>query len=267
MTFQQKILAEHAVKYLIITVILWLSWSSITAGLSNAVQSGKLEAIAVIMGIVALCSLTGYYTFSYTVVAKTPIQRYFGYLCTLLMGVSLTISLFIIYFIATLWVPEMSMVWSGVLGSLYLGTVIYDNFDLLRMGKDVAAINFFETSIGSGVTADEDHLLEATVEYLREGQRLPFANSLIGRAVTELGQDVKNVKLVNGGKWITEQAEQEQHVIDQKIVELFKPFQEELPKVGIILDQLAVGQSQHVADHLVATLIEEIDSHFDRVLK
>lgn len=263
MTFQNKILIEHAVKYTIITIILAVIWNPVNTGLFNAVESGRLEALAVIMGIIALCSLTGYYTFSYTVVAKTWKQRYFGYLCTLLMGISLSVSLLIIYFIAVLWVPEMIFIWATVLGSLYIGTIIYDNFDLLRMGKDVAAINFFENNVNGSGSGSEDHILETTVDYLREGQRLPFSNALIGRAIAEIGQDAGIQRLVEGGSWISEQAEQEQHVIDQKIVELFRVFEKDVPKIKASLTELEQGQSQHAADNLIAGVIERISKHLD----
>jgi hypothetical protein len=259
MTFQTRILLEHLVKYVLIFIIMALAWSPVNTGLTNAIESGKLEAIAVIMGIIALCSLTGYFTFSYTVVAKTIRQRYFGYFCTLLMGISLSVSLLIIYVIASLWVPEMKIIWSGVLGSLYIGTIIYDNFDLLRMGKDVAAINFYETN----VNIDDDHILDTTVDYLREGQHLRFSNSLIGKAIMDLGREQKHMELVEGGKWIYENADEEQHTIDHKIINLFKPFKHHKPTIANILTQLEAHQSQHVADQLIAQLLTELDDHFD----
>ncbi len=259
MTFQTRILFEHLLKYILIFIVMGIVWIPVQTGLTNAVESGKLEAIAVIMGIVALCSLTGYYTFSYTVVAKTWRQRYFGYLCTLLMGISLSISLLIIYVIASLWVPEMKVVWMGTLGSLYIGTIIYDNFDLLRMEKDVAAINFYETN----VNIDDDHILDTTVDYLREGQHLRFSNSLIGKAIMDLGRERKLMELVEGGKWIYENADEEQHTIDHKIIDLFKPFKQHRTSIANILTQLEEHQSQHVADQLIAQLLTEIDDHFD----
>lgn len=236
-----------------------IAWEPVNSGLRNAIESGKLEAIAVIMGIVALCSLTGYYTFSYTVVAKTWRQRYFGYFCTLLMGISLSISLLIIYVISSLWVPEMNVVWSTVLGSLYVGTIIYDYFDLLRMGKDVAAITFYESSINT----DDDHDLQTTVEYLREGQHLRFANSLIGKAIIELGKDNKDQNLITGGQWILDNADQDQHTIDHKIAYIFTPLKQHRQSISNIIDELQKHQSQHVADQLIAQLLSEIDDHFD----
>ena len=122
MDFTKKILKEHAIKYVIIFVITAFLWFPIKRGLILASESAKLEAIAVIMGIVSLCALTGYFAFSYTTVGKSSLHRFFGYLCTGLLTIPLILTWLILYFIAVIWVPEMKFVWGFVLLTLYLGT-------------------------------------------------------------------------------------------------------------------------------------------------
>ena len=57
---------------------------------------------------------------------------------------AITLSLIIVYFIAVIWIPEMTLVWGITLFSLYLGTALFDNLDLMRMGLDISATRFFE---------------------------------------------------------------------------------------------------------------------------
>ena len=77
MKFAKKIFLEQAIKYVITFIVVALLWGPCKNGLDNAAASGNLEAIAVIMGIVSLCALTGYFAFSYTTVGKSPTQRFF----------------------------------------------------------------------------------------------------------------------------------------------------------------------------------------------
>lgn len=250
MGFTKKILEEHTIKYIITFVIAALLLNPIRNGLISASQSGKLEAIAIIMGIVSLCSLTGYFAFSYTVVGKVWVQRFFGYLCTFFLGLSLMLSLMIIYFIATIWVPEMQLVWLVVLLSLYIGTIIFDNLDLLRMGLDVAATSFFE----------KDHSgkdkFSIALQFLKEGQRLQYANSLIGQAMIELGKEKRNDSILEEGKWIIQNSDQEQHIIDQRVAKTFEQYGDKNHKIKSMVKDLNNHQNQNVADSLIANILE-----------
>ena len=248
MGFTKKILEEHAIKYFITFVIAAILLNPIRKGLISTSQSGKLEAIAVIMGIVTLCSLTGYFAFSYTTVGKIPIQRFFGYLCTFFLGLSLLLSLMIIYFIAIIWVPEMQMVWLAVLLSLYIGTVVFDNLDLLRMGMDVAATSFFEKD-----NSNKDRFTMA-LQFLKEGQRLQYANSLIGQAMIELGKEKRNHPILEEGEGIIKNSDQEQHIIDQRVARTFEKYPNQ--KIKSMVQELKEGQNQNVADSLIANLLE-----------
>ena len=253
MSFTKKILYEHLVKYVFTYTILAVLWNPIKTGLVIASKSGKLEAIAVVMGIVSLCSLTGYFAFSYTTVSKRFLPRIFGYFCTFFLGLSLLLSLAIIYFIALIWIPEMQLVWMATLLSLYIGTVIFDNLDLLRMGLDVAATNFFEKDHENY----SDSKFSSIIHFLKEGQRLEYANSLIGQAMVELGKEKKDKEISESGKWILDNSNKEQHIIDEKVAETFSKYNKD-QKIKKITADLLAKQNQNIADSLIANLLEII---------
>ncbi len=257
MTFGTRIFIEHQIKYAIIVLIAFFLWDPIREGLLLAADANKLEAIAVIMGIVTLCSLSGYYAFSYTTVSKKAGQRFFGYLCTFFLGISILISLIIIYHIATIWVPEMKIIWGMSLFSLYIGTFIFDNLDLSRMGMDVAATSFFE----KGHLGKQENELTKTINFLKEGHRLPFANNLIGKAIVTLGESKKKKTWITTGEWIQDNSIKSQKEIDLKVVKIFTSFGKKDKVIADILAALKKGQEQNVADVLIGRLLERIDKN------
>lgn len=254
MNFRQKILLENAIKYVFILVIAYLCWSPIVQGLQMAAESGKLESIAVIMSIVSLSSITGYFAFSYTTVGKISHERIFGYGATFFLGLSLALSLVINYNIAVLWVPEMQMMWLLVLGSLYIGTILFDNLDLLRLGMDVAATSFFENA--HNLTGKGSDKIDTTISFLKQGNRLPYANSLIGQAFVELGKEKENPELIKTGQWILENSYAPQHEIDKKVAQSFEEYAKKDKKIEEFIISLKKGQTQVIADNLIANLIE-----------
>jgi len=211
------------------------------------------------MGIMALCSTMGYYAFSYTTVDKRVFQRITGYVCTYLLTIALTISLLIIYLISVIWIPEMSYVWAIILLSLYAGNVIYDFLDLFRMGKDVVATSFYEKSIESIAGGSNDEVV-SVINYLKEGHRLSFANSLIGKSIMELSKKSKDMDLEIGGRWILDNSEESQQNIDNKVADLFAKFQESDNKIAEIIVDLRKGQNQNIADSLIANLLEIVNN-------
>lgn len=255
MKFGRRIFIEHQIKYAIIILIAFFLWEPIREGLLLAADANKLEAIAVIMGIVTLCSLSGYYAFSYTTVGKEASRRVFGYLCTFFLGISILVSLIIIYHIATIWVPEMKSIWAMSLFSLYIGTYIFDNLDLSRMGMDVAATSFFE----GGYICKQEDSLSKTIGFLKEGHRLPFANNLIGKAIITLGESKNKNAWINAGNWIMDNSALSQQEIDLKVVKTFSTFGKQDKVIKDILNALKKGQDQNVADALIGRLLERID--------
>lgn len=254
MEFTRKILLEHTVKYALIILITYILWTPIQHGLEAANESGKLEAIAVIMGIVSLCSLTGYYAFSYTVVGKDFAQRYFGYLCTFFLGVALLLSLLVIYFVSVISVPELKLVWMLILGCLYIGTILFDNLDLLRMGMDVAATNFFEKSSFAQSKDKFGHI----VDFLKENYRLETSNTLIGKAIIMLGTENSDDKIISGGRWIVKNSDRPQHEIDNKVADIFLDCAKGDAHIKKILISLKNNQPKHIADTLIAELLEKM---------
>lgn len=252
--FSKTIIREQTIKYIIIFSITAFVWGPIREGLINASNVDKLEPIAVIMGIISLCALTGYFAFSYAVIGKTPLQRFLGYLCALFLTVPLILTWMILYFTASIWVPEMRFVWGFILFTLYLGTFLFDNLDLLRMGRDVAAISFYEKG------HQKNNPLDSTIELLKQGQRLAVANLAIGQAIEELGIAQKDKNLREKGAWIIKEATSDQHIIDRKVVEAFKPYAKSDPKIRDILNHLESGLEQHVADLLIASLLERVSN-------
>ncbi len=256
MSFRQRILFESGIKYLFILILAFFSWNPIVEGLQHASESGKLESIAIIMSIVSLSSITGYFAFSYTTVGKHIHERIFGYAATFFLGLSLLLSLIINYNIAAIWVPEMQMIWFLILGSLYIGTILFDNLDLLRLGMDVAATSFFEKAHTFGGTGMDK--ISTTVDFLKEGQRLPYANSLIGQALIELGKLKDHDEFIQVGDWILENSNSTQQEVDKKIAGTFAPLGEKDKKIEEFVESLNKGQSQHIADNLIANLIERV---------
>jgi hypothetical protein len=255
MSFGRRIFIEHQIKYALIVLIALFLWDPIRDGLLLAADANKLEAIAVIMGIVTLCSLSGYYAFSYTTVSKNASSRFFGYFCTFFLGISILVSLIIIYHIATIWVPEMKGIWALCLFSLYFGTYIFDNLDLSRMGMDVAATSFFE----NGYMSNQETELTKTISFLKEGHRLPFANNLIGKAIITLGESKNKKTWINAGNWILDNSVLSQKEIDMKVVKTFSPLTKSDKIITDILKALKKGQNQNVADALIGRLLERID--------
>jgi|SRR3989344_1389016 len=256
MTFRQKIIFESALKYVLIFIIAFLSWNPISQGLQAAADSGKLESIAIIMSIVSLSSITGYFAFSYTTVGKHFNERIFGYAATFFLGLSLLLSLIINYNIAAIWVPEMQMIWLLILGSLYIGTILFDNLDLLRLGMDVAATTFFEKAHNFGSAGSDK--ISATVSFLKEGQRLPYANGLIGQALLELGKTKENNGFIEVGEWILDNTEASQKEVDKKVAEAFSDYGKKDKKIEEFVSSLNKGETQYIADNLIANLIERV---------
>lgn len=255
MSFKTKILIEHSIKYLIIFLIAAFFWHQTNTGLKQAQESGFLDSIAVIMSLISVACITGYFAFSYTTVGKQFWERFFGYIATFFLGISLIFSLIILYQIAVIWVPQMQMVWLIILGSLYIGTVLFDNLDLLRMGMDVAATNFFETAHLNKSSSDK---LSTTISFLKEGHRLPYANSLIGQALIELGKTKENQNLTKAGTWILDNSDSSQESIDHKVADAFSSYAKSDKKIEDFTDSLRKNQPQHIADNLIAHLIERV---------
>jgi hypothetical protein len=251
MKLSKRIWVEQAIKYVIIFSVTAYVWIPIKSGLLAASGSGKLEAIAVVMGIVSLCALTGYFAFSYMTVGKKPFVRWAGFVCAAFLTIPLILTWLILYFIASIWIPEMSLVWGFVLLTLYIGTFIFDNLDLLRLGKDVAATSFFEQGI-----YNQTDTVSSAVTFLKEGQRLEFANTLIGRAVLELGKTKNNSRLKKAGEWIIDNSKKSQHEIDVKVAETFSKYGENDNRIRDIISELQQKQKQSTADVLIASLLE-----------
>jgi hypothetical protein len=251
MNFTKKSLIEQTIKYIFIFIVVGLFWSKIEQGINNAAISGKLEAIGVVMGIVSLCAITGYFSFSYNVVGKKFVSRMFGYLCAFFLTIPLILSWLILYFIAVVWIPEMKIIWALILGTLYLGTLIFDYLDTLRMGLDVAATSFFEKG---NLQIGGDHL-SSTIHYLKGGQRLPYANFLIGQAMVELGRQKNDQLLINSGKYVLDN-QLSQREVDEFTADVFSKFGETNKKVAQIVLDLKKGQNQNVSDSLIANLFE-----------
>ena len=250
MTFTQKIFLEQAIRYTITFIIVGFLWNPIHQGLLQAVD--KLDAIAVIMGILSLCALTGYFAFSYTTVDKSPVYRFFGYLCAFCLTLPLIITWLILYFIATIWIPEMQFIWALILIVLYVGTFIFDNLDLTRMGLDVVATSFFE----KGHTLQGKDQLSATIDFLQEGQRLEHTYFLIGKATMELGKLKHDNTLIKTGEWVLKNSDKEQQFVDEKIAKAFEPYAKENDKISKIIEDLKKGQNQNITDSLIADLFQ-----------
>ena len=259
MEFRKKVLLEALVRYIVTFFIVALLFPSISLGLHKAAETGKLEAIAVIMGIVSLCSLTGYFSFSYTVVAKSFWSRFWGYVCAFGLTLPLILCWLVLYFVASISIPEMSHVWLIILLTLYIGILVFDLIDLMRMGLDIAATSFFEQGVTG--TKGESDKLESILEFLTEGKRLAYANGLIGTAISELGQLISDRKLTATGEWIQGSPENQQHVVDRKIVEAFEHFSTD-SRIKDILVELNQGQTQVVADSLIVELIRYVKNKY-----
>ena len=149
MSFRKTVLLEAVVRYAITFGVALALYAPISDGLHRAANSGKLEAIAVILGVVSLCSLTGYFGFSYTVVGKSPWFRFFGYLVGFGVTIPLILCWIVIYQVASIWIPELAWLWLTILLLLYLGILVFDLIDLMRMGLDLAATSFFEDGMGT----------------------------------------------------------------------------------------------------------------------
>lgn len=260
MNFRNRILFENTIKYLILFVLGGLLWKPIESGLLKAAETGKLESIAVIMSIVSLSSITGYFAFSYTTVGKIAQERVFGYLATFFLGLSLLISLIINYNIAAIWVPEMQNIWLLVLVSLYVGTILFDNLDLLRLGMDVAATSFFEKAHIQNSTDKTS----SAISFLKKGQRLPFANGLIGQSLIEIGKMNNNNLFLETGNWMLNNINATQTDVDNKVAQLFLDVTKD-SNIHEIARNLVKGQSQHIADNLIATIMEKVSENPDLI--
>lgn len=165
MKFLHRILLEHSIKYAVLLFVAVSFWNDIRDGLQQVSEAGNLDSLALLMSIIALASVSGYFAFSYTQVAKHAV-RFWGYLTTLFLGVSITLSLIIIYFIAVTWIPQMAAIWAIIFGSLFLGIALFDNLDLLRMGLDVSASRFFDRADNISMEGKEVHLITKKTERL-----------------------------------------------------------------------------------------------------
>ena len=248
----KKLLFEQVIRYSIIFAITALLWSPIKNGLTEASQySDNLEAVAVIMGLVSICALYGYFSFSYTTVSKNALHRTIGYVCTSLLTIALIITWLTMYFLAVIWVPTMKGIWIFTFVTLYAGVFIFDILDLFRMGMDVAATSFFEKGLDFGNSSTSN-----TIKLLKEGQRLAFANALIGKAMVEIGEKKKSKKIKEGGEWVLKNSHKTQFTIDKKVATTFETLGRKNKKIKSIIDALKKGQSQNIADSLIANLLE-----------
>ena len=182
MSFTKRIVIEHIIKYSLLFLVVGMLWDDVQEAVNQVGQNGNLEALGVIMGLVALASISGYFSFSYTQVSKGN-QRYFGYLTTFSLGIAMLMSLTIVYMVAVAWVPEFAFIWSLTIASLLVGIALFDNLDLMRMGLDVSATRFFESGYKT-LNDTNGKLVESAIDFLREGHRLSSANGIIeiGRA-------------------------------------------------------------------------------------
>jgi len=251
MNFKKKILIENSIRYLLIFLVIALFWNRINFGLISISDSGNLEAIAVVMGIISLCALTGYFAFSYATVGKGNLHRFFGYLSASFLTIPLILTWVVLYFIASIWIPEMKFLWGIILGTLYLGTLIFDWLDLLRIGKDIAATSFFEK--GNMSPKDE---FSTMINLLKEGQRLEHSYIIIGKPVIDLGKEKNDSKIIFTGKWVINNPKKGQHATDKKIAETFERYAKKDRKIKHIINDLKKGQEQNIADSLIANLLE-----------
>ena len=160
------------------------------------------------------------------------------------------------YFLAVMWVPTMENLWIFTFITLYVGVFIFDILDLFRMGMDVAATSFFEKGLDFPSSSSS---ASKTIKLLKEGQRLAFANALIGKAMVEIGDKKGNKKIKENGKWILKNSHKTQLTIDKKVASTFKTFGTKNKKVRSIIEDLEKGQSQNVADSLIANLLEIVE--------
>ena len=103
--------------------------------------------------------------------------------------------------------------------------------------------------------------LDRLLTYLTEGQRLAYANGLIGSGLIELGELINDQKVLNGGQWIVQNINESQATIDTKVAEAFEDFVD-IPKVASLTEKLRAGQDQEVADSLIAELCRLMKSKF-----
>ena len=94
------------------------------------------------------------------------------------------------------------------------------------------------------------------INSLRQGQRLPQANILIGQAIMALSDVKKEQNYKIGGQWILDNAHKPQHEIDQYVSALFNKLAAGNEKVEKITKDLAKGLDQTTADNLIAELLE-----------
>ncbi len=124
------------------------------------------------------------------------------------------------------------------------------------MGMDVAATSFFEQGLDFGKSGDK---ISNTIKLLKEGQRLPFANALIGKAIYEIGNRKNNKQIMESGKWILKNSHKTQQIIDKKVATAFENYGKKNRKIKSIIEDLKRGQSQNIADSLIANLLEIIE--------
>ncbi len=147
MELANKIILENVGKHIISLMIALYFWDIIFEQISLADEQ-LLSSIAVIITLIALASLTAYFTFSFSIVGKDFKWRLAGYLYTFLLFLSFTLSLEVILATAINWVPNLSVVWTLIVVSLFVGALIFDHLDLMKLGLDPAAIHFFEKGHG-----------------------------------------------------------------------------------------------------------------------
>lgn len=94
------------------------------------------------------------------------------------------------------------------------------------------------------------------ISSLRQRQRLPQANTLIGQAIMALSGVKKEENYKIGGQWILDNAHKPQHEIDQYVCTLFNKLAASNKKVEKITNDLAKGLDQTTADNLIAELLE-----------
>lgn len=253
MVSRKQLIIENLTKHAIILVIAFFFWVSIYNKIKIADES-VLSSIGVMVGMIALASLAAYFSFSFSIVSKDKKIRTLGYLATFFLFLAFVVSIEVILATAIVWIPDLSFVWIVIVGSLFIGSIIYDNLDLMRIGLDTAAVSFFEK--GDNKKSND---VQFFADKLKEGQRLSVANATIGQAIVSLGEEKKIKTWVKGGEWIIDNAEENQHLIDHKVAELFEHLAKDDKRIEQIASDLKKGQNQSTADTLIGRLLEIIN--------
>ncbi|MAF25969.1 hypothetical protein CL634_10425 [bacterium] len=131
----QKILRGNLIKNIVLIGILFFSYTPIKASIINSGinnSKGDVGDLLVVVSIIAVIASFGNFAFTYEKVnMKKPGQRIIAHFTTgilmLIIGLSLELTLFFTNLIVTnIWAFTLS------LHLLYIGSVLYDYWDLFR---------------------------------------------------------------------------------------------------------------------------------------